>query len=168
MRNSTFKPKADWKPLKRTSTLKASKPMARGTSTLKQTKPLAPVGKRAKRMRQGRVAPTADEQSWMDDIVACGCLVCWMQKMGESSAEVHHLKEGDRRKGHMFSIALCPPHHRSGAGEGPFISRHPYKARFERAYGTEADLLEMQKARVATLRAARAIHRLKSLAVNVA
>jgi hypothetical protein len=158
MKNSTFKPKVDWKPLKR------SAPMARGTSTLKQNKPLAPVGKRAKRMRQGRVKPTAEEQSWLDDVAACGCLVCWMQKMGDTPGEIHHLKVGDRRMGHMFSINLCPQHHRGGASEGPFISRHPYKARFEKAYGKELDLLEIQKGRVALLRAGRAVNRMKMLA----
>jgi hypothetical protein len=158
MKRSSFTPKPDWKPLQRKSGLKTSKPMARGTSTLK------PVGRRGKRMRQGKVAPTTEEQAWMDDIVACGCLVCWMQKMGESPAEVHHFKEGDRRKGHLFTIALCKPHHRGGDSEGPFISRHPWKKRWERAYGTEDDLLEVQRARVANLRASRAIARLKHIA----
>jgi hypothetical protein len=158
MKRSTFTPKADWKPLKRTSTLKASKPMARSTTKMK------PVGARGKRMRQGRVKPTAEEQAWLDDVSACGCLVCWMQKMGEVPGEIHHLKDGDRRKGHLFSINLCVPHHRGGAGEGPFISRHPYKARFERAYGTELDLLELTKGFVAILRAGRAVNRMKALA----
>jgi hypothetical protein len=158
MKNSTIKPSA--KPMKRSGFKKKTdwKPLAKGASKLK------PIGARAKRTRQGKVAPNAEEQAWLNDIVSCGCLICWMQKMGESAAEVHHLKVGDRRIGHMASIAICPPHHRGGAGEGSFISRHPYKARWERAYGKEADLLEIQKGRVAVLRAGRAINRLKGLA----
>jgi hypothetical protein len=158
LKKTSFKPKADWKPLKR------SAPLARGTSTLKQTKPMAPVGKRAKRMRQGRVKPTAEEQAWLDDVSACGCLVCFMQGHGEVPGEIHHIKDGDRRLGHLFSINLCPSHHRGGASEGQFISRHPYKARFERAYGKELDLLDIQKGRVALLRAGRAVNRMKALA----
>jgi hypothetical protein len=157
MKNSTFKPKVDWKPLKR------SAPMARGTSTLKQNKPLAPVGKRAKRMRQGKIAANAEEQAWMDDICTF-CVVCRVYGMGDRPAEVHHLKDGDRRMGHLMSIGLCYEHHRGGAGEGPFISRHPYRARFERAYGTELDLLELTKGYVALLRAGRAVNRMKMLA----
>jgi hypothetical protein len=156
MKRSPFKPKPDWKPLK------ASKPMAKGTSKLK------PVGARAKRMRQGRVAPTAEESAWMTDAVSCGCVVCATQGYGFVLAEIHHLKSGDRRMGHMFSIPLCEKHHRGGAGDGQFISRHPFKKRFETAYGTEMELLELTKGYVAVLRAGRAINRLKVLSTKTA
>ena len=33
-------------------------------------------------------------------------------------------------------------HHRGGRGEEP-ISRHPWKRRFEKEYGTEKELLEL-------------------------
>lgn len=128
MKNSTFKPKADWKPLKR------SAPMARGTSKLK------PIGARAKRMGQGKVKPTAEEQAWMAAI-AQFCIVCRLHHGVTTPAEVHHFKDGDRRMGHLMSIGLCVAHHRGGAGEGPFISRHPWKKRFEESYGTEMFLL---------------------------
>lgn len=158
MKNSTFKPKADWKPLKR------SAPMARGTSTLKQTKPMAAVGKRAKRTRQGKVAPNAEEKAWMDDIVQVGCIVCRAHHNVFTPAAVHHPLSGGRRMGHLFAIPLCDPgHHQNSPGKEK-ISRHPNKAQFERAYGTEMDLLELTKGYVAILRAGRAVSRLKALA----
>lgn len=160
MKNSTFKPKADWKPLQRKSTLKASKPMARGTAKLK------PVGARAKRMHQGKVKPTAEEQAWMDDIVQVGCICCRVWHNVITPAVVHHIIEGGRRKGHLFTIPLCDPGHHQNSPTKEKISRHPNKATFERQYGTEMDLLELTKGYVATLRAARAIVRLKALAAS--
>jgi hypothetical protein len=62
-------------------------------------------------------------------------------------AEIHHIIEGGKRKGHYFTLPLCVPHHR-GRSDGsvlPYVSRHPYKARFEAAYGSEDELLEYVK-----------------------
>lgn len=152
MKRSSFKPKADWKPLKR------SAPLARGTSKLK------PVGARAKRTGQGKVKPTAEESAWMDDIVQVGCIVCRVHHNAFTPAAVHHPLSGGRRMGHLFAIPLCDPgHHQNSPGKEK-ISRHPNKAQFERAYGTEMDLLELTKGYVAILRAGRAVNRMKALA----
>ena len=136
-----------------TSTLKASKPMNRGTAQLSRStpmkaasKPMAAVGARARRTGQGKVAPTPTERDWMDKVAAAGCIVCLEQTGVATIAEIHHLKSGDRRMGHLFSIGLCFWHHRGGDKEGPYISRHPFKARFESAYGTELELLERLRA----------------------
>ena len=127
--------------MKRASLKPSAKPMAR--SEMKRgTSKLNPVGARAKRMHQGHVPPTAEEKAWMQAAQAFGCIVCWLQHQVHSQAEIHHLKRGDRRMGHLFSLSLCYPHHRGGAGTGMFISRHPWGSRFEAAYGTELDLLE--------------------------
>jgi len=126
-------------------------PMARGTSQLsRNTKSMAPVGQRAKRMRQGKVAPTVDESVWMDATQAYGCIVCRLHLGLRADAEIHHLKSGDRRRGHLWTIGLCAPHHRIGDGDGMFISRHPWKKRFEAAYGTEAWLLTQLRAALST------------------
>jgi hypothetical protein len=142
--------------------LKRKTPMKAGTKGLKRTafktaapvglkqrtpmkaasKPMAAVGARAKRTRQGKVAPNAEERAWLDFVGSCGCIVCRQQYGVTTPAEVHHLKEGGLRMGHLFSIPLCVPHHRGGAGTGPFISRHPWKPRFEAAYGMELKLLQ--------------------------
>lgn len=122
--------------------------MSRGSSTLKTTKPMQraskpmkAVGQRGTRMRQGKVMPTRQEAAWMDAAASFGCIVCHRQNGVKVAAEIHHLKQGDRRMGHLFSIGLCYAHHRGGASEGPFVSRHPWKVRFENAFGTEMELL---------------------------
>lgn len=127
------------RPLQRTGSLKQGGQLAR-TAMKASTKPMAAVGQRAKRMRQGKVAPTAQEAAWMAAISQF-CIVCHLQHGTRAPAEIHHLKDGDRRIGHLHSIGLCTAHHRGGAGSGPFISRHPWKARFEAAYGAELELL---------------------------
>lgn len=84
---------------------------------------------------------TKAEQRWMSDIVALGCIACYVQGFLGTPAEVHHLLRGGRRIGHLHSIPLCSPgHHRNGDGVRK-ISRHPFKRRFEKAYGSEAQLL---------------------------
>lgn len=127
------------KPLKRSAMKPGTTPMKRAAA------PLKAVGARAKRMRQGKIAPNAEEQSWMDRAQAFGCIVCYLQHGARSAAEIHHMKSGDRRMGHLFSIGLCVPHHRGGADSGLFISRHPWLARFELAYGSEETLLRQLK-----------------------
>ncbi len=107
---------------------------------------LKPIGARAKRMRQGKIAPNKQEAKWMSDIAAFGCIVCRLQFGVYKEAAVHHPLAGGRRLGHMYSIPLCDPgHHQNAPPGGLFISRHPDKTRFESAYGTEEELLQKIK-----------------------
>ena len=78
-----------------------------------------------------------------------GCIACWRTGV-YSPAEIHHVLDGGRRKGHMYVLPLCFPHHRGGSdGTGaPFVSRHPYKKRFEDTYGTEEELLSIVEERL--------------------
>jgi hypothetical protein len=116
--------------------------MARGTSTMKRAStPIAAVGARGKRMRQGKVAASAAEQDWMDRARAFGCIVCWLQHGERTPAAIHHILAGGRRMGHLHTIPLCDPGHHQGTPTPLKISRHPDKARFEAAYGTELELL---------------------------
>ena len=81
------------------------------------------------------------EEQWVDAIVQIRCIVCYMRGFPGTPAEVHHILDGGRRIGHLDTLPLCSPgHHRNGDGRHK-ISRHPNKARFEEAYGTEESLL---------------------------
>lgn len=84
----------------------------------------------------------------MDAVSDFGCIVCYLFHNVKTPCAVHHLLSGGIRIGHKFTIGLCDPgHHQNAAlqaGSGK-ISRHPDKARFERAYGTEMELLEKQR-----------------------
>lgn len=99
-------------------------------------------------------APNAKEKQWMARVKEFGCLICYNQGYPETPAVVHHLLSGGRRISHFHTIPLCEPgHHQYGDSLTPNllnkISRHPWKARFEAAYGTEASLLAQLRALIA-------------------
>lgn len=120
-----------------------------GTTPLKRsTKPMQSIGARAKRTRQGKVPPTAIERAWLDAIAGAGCIVCLLHYCCFQDSEIHHIKHGDRRMGHLFTLPLCPPHHRTGGKDGIYIALHPWKTRWVKAYGTELELLAIVQAMV--------------------
>ena len=77
----------------------------------------------------------------MDKVQQLGCIVCANLGFPDVPAEIHHTRGKTVKDAHLYVIPLCPSHHRYGGHTEP-ISRHPYKKRFEDAYGTEAELLE--------------------------
>ena len=85
-------------------------------------------------------APTVSEQKWLSDIVRIGCIVCVLEGRGLSVAEVHHMLEGGRKLGHMWTIPLCMSHHRAGLNNKQIVSRDHNQRRFEARYGTEREL----------------------------
>lgn len=85
---------------------------------------------------------TKAEKDRMNQLSQVPCVVCLLMFNVESPAEVHHILDGNRRKGHEFTISLCFAHHRQGLNTPACVSRHPYKKEFERRYGTEQVLLE--------------------------
>ena len=88
---------------------------------------------------------TKEEALHLGLVQEFGCIACRASSGVFSPAEIHHILDGNRRLGHFHVLPLCVPHHRGGSDgiSAPFVSRHPYKKRFELAYGTEADLLEI-------------------------
>lgn len=88
---------------------------------------------------------TKKEREWMDAITRLGCCVCLSEGLGPSSAVVHHITSGGRRRGHLFTIPLCPSHHNSGLNNEFIVSRHPWKSAFQARYGSEETLLAKTK-----------------------
>jgi hypothetical protein len=99
--------------------------------------------------KPGKSTPTVAEKAWLDAITAVGCIACMLDGHPDTPGEVHHLLRAGRRVGHLHSICLCPGHHRDGTGVPGLVARHPYKARFEERYGSEASLLERMREIVA-------------------
>ena len=85
--------------------------------------------------------PSKEEKEYMDKVQQLGCIVCANRCFPDVPAEIHHTRGKTVKDAHLYVIPLCPSHHRYGGHTEP-ISRHPYKKRFEDAYGTEAELLE--------------------------
>ena len=95
---------------------------------------------------------TKAEKDFHSDVRELGCIVCLLHLHVHSECDVHHILSGTKRKGEMFVLGLCPSHHRSELNNAVVVSRHHWKAEFERRYGTEAQLLERTQALVADRR----------------
>lgn len=103
--------------------------------------------------KPGKRAPTVEEAAWMASIVSLGCIACLLDGVLPRATAVHHILRGGRRIGHLFTLPLCDPGHHQGGQPLGLISRHPWKARFEKVYGAEMDLLVLVQQRVIGLRA---------------
>lgn len=86
--------------------------------------------------------PTKAEQEWLDQVIDLPCIVCRLEKRGATPAEVHHINGSRKPDAHFDTIPLCVFHHRVGNDNEQYTSRHPFKKRFEKRYGTEAELLQ--------------------------
>jgi hypothetical protein len=83
--------------------------------------------------------PTKLESEWMDRIANYGCIACKLDGIPDSPASVHHIVEGNRRLGHLFTLPLCYTHHQGGGLIAPSV--HQAKRTFQKRYGTERELL---------------------------
>ena len=86
--------------------------------------------------------PTKEEKEHMDRVCTIGCIVCFNQGYMFVPCEIHHINGKTKEGCHFEVLPLCFKHHREGNSKPPYISRHPYKKRFEDAYGKEEELLE--------------------------
>lgn len=71
-----------------------------------------------------------------------GCIAC-LQLGKYSVPEVHHLKSGNKRRGHQDTVPLCPAHHRGYQHNpelhGPSLALAPRS--FHQAFGSDDELL---------------------------
>jgi hypothetical protein len=88
------------------------------------------------------VKATNADRKRFDAFQAIGCVAC-AQRGRYSVAEVHHLKSGNRRRGHQFTVPLCPAHHRGVDHDidwhGPSLALSPRE--FHRVFGSDDYLL---------------------------
>lgn len=95
--------------------------------------------------KPGKRSPTKEEAAWMEAITALGCIACLLDGHPGTPGAVHHLLSGGRRIGHLHTICLCDPGHHQNGQQFDKVSRHPWKARFEKQYGSEEALLLLTK-----------------------
>lgn len=115
-------------------------------------------------MRRGRStgSPTKTQQARFDAIKEQGCVACDMRGMSRY-AEIHHLtiggKHGQKRRGHDYTIGLCPWHHRGEnsfcdddpkAIYGPSYAQEPRN--FRETFGQDGALLDYQNQLIAVWR----------------
>lgn len=109
-------------------------------------------------MKRGRSTgkPTAEEAAWIVAVKEGPCLACLIRS-GERmiGCDAHHLLSGGIRIGHLATIGLCVWHHRGMPimdGHGADVCRKVFgpslmdgSKLFRDAYGTDDELLQMQK-----------------------
>jgi hypothetical protein len=101
--------------------------------------------KRSAIKKKARKAAPKAEREHMGVVAGLFCVVCRNLRLGESPAEVHHVRYsagGGQRSGNLETIPLCPNHHRLG---GFGVAIHAGRQTWEKLYGTERELLEQTK-----------------------
>lgn len=94
-------------------------------------------------MKHSTKAPTKADRRRFIAIQFIGCVACRQHGIYNTPPDVHHLTEGGRRRGHRYTIGLCPWHHR-GVGAGQGVSLAHGSRPFHELYGTDAELLAEQ------------------------
>jgi len=83
--------------------------------------------------------PNAEERRWLASICELGCIVCRKEFGLFTEASPHHIDGKTKPGAHLKTIPLCGRHHQI-PGDG-YKTRHANKTAFEKAYGTEYELL---------------------------
>lgn len=91
--------------------------------------------------------PTKLERDWMARIADLGCVACEQDGIS-SPASVHHIVQGNRRLGHLFTLPLCYLHHQGDGRQVPSV--HFTKRTFVLQYGSELELLAGLQVRLGT------------------
>lgn len=67
---------------------------------------------------RGAVQATSAELARNDLIRELGCMCCALKgDVSKKKVEIHHIKSGNRRMGHLYTIPLCAAHHRGERGD---------------------------------------------------
>ena len=95
-----------------------------------------------KQSEQGVTVTRKADKEHMNRVASIGCILCMHLDLGETPAQLHHIREGQgmsQRASNFLVVPLCPEHHQGnsgvhGLGERGFYTR--YKL-------SELDLLAM-------------------------
>ena len=85
--------------------------------------------------------PTKAEKALWSRMAACGCVACRKDGWRNLEVSIHHIDGRTKPGAHQKVLPLCAGHHQDGTGLPGLIAVHPWKARFEARYGTQAELL---------------------------
>jgi len=87
-------------------------------------------------------SPSAAQKRFHDALCQhVGCIACRADGIGNFNVLIHHMDGRTKSGAHWWVLPLCAGHHQDGTGAPGLIAVHPYKARFEKRYGKQSDLL---------------------------
>ena len=85
--------------------------------------------------------PTKAERQLHDQLASLGCIACRKDGIANHQVSIHHVDGRTKPGAHTQVLPLCAGHHQDGTGAPGLIAVHPWKARFEKRYGSQADLV---------------------------
>jgi len=152
MRRSPLKPGAGFKSR---AFARGERIEAREVSKLKRASPMASTGmlsvqshqRTAKTRKAGlkskERAVTAAEKLLWSRLAALGCVACAKDGNFNPHVSIHHVDGRTKPGCHQLVLPLCAGHHQDGTGQDKtMVAVHPWKARFEARYGTQAELMD--------------------------
>jgi len=78
-----------------------------------------------------------NQKKYYDKVARLGCILCRYLNLGETPAEIHHIRRYGGKRDFAPVIGLCPEHHRGNTGVHGLGRKG-----FEKKYGiTEEELL---------------------------
>lgn len=87
--------------------------------------------------------PSAAEKRFHDQLASLGCIACYLDGRFNDQVSIHHMDGRTKPGAHMKVLPLCAGHHQDGTGMPGLIAVHPWKARFEKEYGKQSELLAL-------------------------
>jgi hypothetical protein len=85
--------------------------------------------------------PTKAQSDYHDQIAQLGCIACKKDGRFNPVVSIHHVDGRTKPDAHWQVLPLCAGHHQHGTGAPGLTGIHPYKARFELAYGKQETLI---------------------------
>jgi hypothetical protein len=123
-------------PMKRTAF--KSKPITHGLARSKS--------KPAPRKLKSKQRPVSDDEKavWGRLASEIGCVACMKDGDFNPHVSIHHVDGRTKPDCHKQVLPLCGPHHQHDSTDpAGRVGIHPYKARFEKLYGTQEELMKL-------------------------
>jgi len=87
--------------------------------------------------------PTKAEKHFHDRLASLGCIACYLDGRYMEEVSIHHIDGRTKPGAHLKVLPLCSGHHQEGTGDPGLVAVHPWKARFEKLYGKQSEILEL-------------------------
>ncbi|MES2320153.1 MAG: Ref family recombination enhancement nuclease [Pseudomonadota bacterium] len=97
---------------------------------------------RGKSLNARQLAVTPAEKLVWSKLAALGCIACMKDGRFNDYVSIHHVDGRTKQGCHLLVLPLCAQHHqRDDTDPLRRIAVHPWKARFEKRYGQQLDLV---------------------------
>lgn len=95
-------------------------------------------------LKARQLSVTAEEKLMWDRLATeIGCIACMIDGQFNPYVSIHHVDGRTKPGCHSLVLPLCAQHHQhDDTDPAGRVGVHPYKARFERRYGTQDELMK--------------------------